>query len=253
VLEMLSEKTMRRLVRSKAPPKVVYNDLENINEYLDKLYSFIKHDQALQLEILRKLNTPIGPNNIERLLMCTSMVLEQEFENLRGFDYEPILDIKLYISLEEYLRDTLYKQQKLDPTKMERKHILHKLIFDSINEKLDHKRIFGLKGLPMSYSIKQASATNLEGKMVLSREQTKLDKSSISKLAVLPQDCEKILQDSRAEIEEWALMKNGLLIENCSNRRQLEHCESRKEKSMVKLLKNYVSFENFIPSNLIRS
>ena len=44
VLEMLSEKTMRRLVRSKARPKVVYNDLLNINEYLDKLYSFIKHD-----------------------------------------------------------------------------------------------------------------------------------------------------------------------------------------------------------------
>lgn len=100
---------------------------------------------------MRKLNTPIGPNNVEKLLMCVSIILDQELEDLAGFEYEPILDIKLYIGLEEKLRDTLYKSMQLSGIEMERKHILHKLIFDSINENLDHKRVFGLKGLPMVY------------------------------------------------------------------------------------------------------
>ena len=104
------------------------------------------------------MNTPIGPNNSEKLLMCLSIILDQELENLGGFDYEPILDIKLYISLEEKLRDTVYKSMKLSNIEMERKHILHKLIFDSINENLDHKRVFGLKGLPMVYQHNAASA-----------------------------------------------------------------------------------------------
>lgn len=106
---MLSEKCMRRLIRSKAPVKKLYDDLALIDTYLKHLFEFIEQDYSTRQGILRKLNTPIGPNNTEKLLMCVSIILDQELENLGGFEYEPILDIKLYINLEERLRDTLYK------------------------------------------------------------------------------------------------------------------------------------------------
>jgi hypothetical protein len=150
--------------------KKVYDDQKNILTYLDHLFLFIKNDPNAQKEILRKLNTPIGPNNIEKLLMSMSEILETYFENLSGYQYEPILDIKLYIKLEEQLRDTQYKSEKLTGIQMERKHILHKLIFDSLNEKLDHKRIYGLKGLPMAYSNHQLRLPNMKGKLILSKD-----------------------------------------------------------------------------------
>ena len=41
ILEMLSEKTMRRLVRAKAPPKKIYDDLAAIDQYMTQLFKFI--------------------------------------------------------------------------------------------------------------------------------------------------------------------------------------------------------------------
>jgi hypothetical protein len=192
---------------------------------------------------LRKLNTPIGPNNIEKLLMCVSIILDQELENLGGFEYEPILDIKLYISLEEKLRDTIYKSEKLSANEMERKHILHKLIFDSINENLDHKRVFGLRGLPMAYQhTVSARKIDLDRSLICQKNTIEIPQENFSLLAITQDDSEKILQEAQTEIKEWALCRNGFLIENCQSKRDLLDLEIRKESAMISVLKNYVRF-----------
>lgn len=45
---------------------------------------------------------------------------------------------------------------------MERAHILHKVVFDVFNERLDKMRIFGTKGVPLTFTLKSKSPSEIE-------------------------------------------------------------------------------------------
>lgn len=51
------------------------------------------------------------------------------------------------------MRVSSYREMNMDALEMEQKHIFHKMIFDSLNETLDYKRVYGLSGRPMAFSI----------------------------------------------------------------------------------------------------
>ena len=44
------------------------------------------------------------------------------------------------------MKQTLYVKERLSEAGVERRHILHKLVYDCLNEALDYKRIWGLEG-----------------------------------------------------------------------------------------------------------
>lgn len=233
ISELSSEGVMRSAFGQKEEKEVEYvepvplfSDIDNILEYLKNLYHEINITPEEQKMIHQRLNTPIGPNNFHRLMMCSSSVLNQDFEIEGGFDYEQILDIRLYISLEEKLRDSLYVEKELSASQMEREHILHKMIFDSLNEKLDHRRVFGLKGIPMNYQ-----TSSKEPKTITAR------------------DCARILETSRNEIMQWAMMRNGVLPEKepvLQKIQDVDAVEIVREETMQRLLDDYVSILKLI-------
>lgn len=209
-------------------PIPIFSDIENILEYLKTLYHEINISLEDQRQIHQRLNTPIGPDNLQRLMMCASSSLNKDegFDTIGEFEYEPILDIKLYISLEEKLRDTLYLDKDLNPPQMEREHILHKLIFDSLNEKLDHRRVFGLRGIPLNYEAGSKKSKNITAS-----------------------ECAKILESSRNEIMQWAMMRNGVLPEKepvLLKIPDIDAVEIVREETMLKLLKDYVFLFYFL-------
>ena len=67
-------------------------------------------------------------------------------EDNQTFFYSPVLPISLYIQMEEILKLSVYKEEGLDPKSVENRHILHKMIYDSLNELLDDKRVYGISG-----------------------------------------------------------------------------------------------------------
>jgi hypothetical protein len=105
--------------------------------------------------------------------------------------YESVLNIQLYIKLEEDLRDSEYISMGMSPQEIERSHIFHKLIFDALNEKLDYERIGGLKPiLPTFFA------------------------SYKPEPPITPDYCAVILEQSKKDVIEWSLEKIGLLPEN---------------------------------------
>ena len=52
----------------------------------------------------RNLNIPLGPNPLKKLLLFSMIPDIDEGDSNTNFDYEPILDISIYIKLEEYLK-----------------------------------------------------------------------------------------------------------------------------------------------------
>ena len=77
------------------------------------------------------------------------MIPDGEEDATNNFDYEPILDISIYIKLEEILKETTYVEKGYLPKQMEISHIVHKLVFDCLNEGLDYQRVYGIKGIPL--------------------------------------------------------------------------------------------------------
>lgn len=122
--------------------------------YLESLFSRLQKDPKEMAAILERLNTPIGQSDLQRLLTASSLLSEDDQEDLSGFNYEPILDIRIYVGLEEELRDTLYQSMQMDAVDMEKEHIFHKVLFDSLNENLDHRRLYGIMGKPPNFFLK---------------------------------------------------------------------------------------------------
>lgn len=218
--ETFEEKSFIPLIKSHFKI-LAYDDQKAIRSYLNKLFAMINKNPEFQLKIFQKLNIPIGPNNEQRLLINSSWIPDEELDSIGSFYYEPVLDIDLYILLEETLRDSEYKEKKLDLIEMERFHILHKLIFDSLNENLDHQRLYGLKGTPLLF----LPSAKIESK-------------------IEPAQCAKVLEGGKAEILRWAGYRNGVLPEkepNLSGIEEFDAIDMMREDTMIKELNEYVS------------
>jgi hypothetical protein len=191
-----------------------------ISSYLKHLYEMVNRDPTQQHSILNKLNKKVGHTDIQRLLLSSPLLTEKDLESLGGFEYEPVLDIKLYIQLEEQFRETEYTEKHYDNFEMEKEHILHKMIFDSLNENLDYKRRFGVNSSAPDFFVQNKEV-----------EEIKAEK------------CATILEEARKEVLQWSMLKNGTLIEKepqISYNSDLKNLEVMRETGIQSLLKDYV-------------
>ena len=189
-------------------------------EYLSQLYWQIQSSQHHQQGIVKRLNTPIGHSDLQRLLLASPLLPETDQEAIGSFEYEPVLDIKLYINLEERFREQEYKQKSLDGFEMEKEHILHKMIFDSINECLDYKRIGGIAGLGLQFSRKYKEPARISEKQAMD-----------------------ILEVCKDQVTNWHQLKNGTIMEKepaYSYNNDIEGIDVLREKAMSYLLADYV-------------
>lgn len=193
----------------------------SLSAYLDALFGLIKNNHLE--EVVRRLNKPIGHTDIQRLMLASPVIPESDQESIGSFSYEPILDLKLYISLEESFRETVYREKSLNGFDMEKEHILHKMVFDSINENMDYRRKGGVVGLtPRFFSNCQE------------------DKSLTEEV------CSQLLEQAREEVLAWGRYKNGTIMEKepvFSYYGDTEGLEAVKEKAMTGLIKEYVGFD----------
>lgn len=171
-----------------------FKSVQQINEmsrYLSQIFNLINESPEEQLDIFMKLNLPIVHSDLKRLLLSSSLLDPADQMEMSILPYESILNIHLYIKLEEELRDTEYLGLGLNPQEVERQHIFHKLIFDALNEKLDYERIGGMKPIVPSFFLGFKHEPKIS-----------------------PEQCAVILERSKKDVIEWSLEKIGLLPEN---------------------------------------
>lgn len=195
-----------------------------MTKYYDCLLHMIQTDKLEQANITKRLNTPIGQSTQQRLILASPLISESDQEKLATFIYEPVLDIKLYIKVEERLRDTDYEVRGLDQLEMEKEHIIHKMLFDAINEDLDYRRIYGITGLPLTFSMNFKEANKIDSKEMWS-----------------------ILNKSRDQCLGWAKTKAGTLLENepfFNHMNETEEIDKMRDKSMTRLVEAYVGYDN---------
>lgn len=178
-----------------------------------------------QFDIHSKLNTPIIHSDLNRLLLASSSTIGVDSSIMNQLGYESILTIQLYIKIEEELRDSQYIEKGMSMSEIEREHIFHKLLFDSLNENLDFSRVGGLKGIPPTFS------------------------NTYQKLKpVTPHECAFILEQSKRDVLDWASEHNGLLVENYKSQYNQDVSEGAigdtlegiREETLVRHLNQYI-------------
>ena len=197
-------------------------DLErsSLETYFSELIRTMSEAPGEMAAVERRLNTPLGQSDIHRLLLASAVLTEEDQEVVGSFVYEPVVDIRLYVQLEEKLKDSLYRQRGYEPLEMEREHIIHKAIFDSFNEELDHRRIFGIFGPPL-----RASTRFREGKRVGGTE------------------VEVILQESKDKVVRWASTNAGTYLHKepvLAHLGDFDELERLRDRLMLGLMDEYV-------------
>lgn len=192
----------------------------SISRYLTNIFEFINNSHEEQYQIYTKLNSPIQQTDLNRLLMASPQVFETDHVFASSLEYEAILNIQLYIRLEEELRDGEYIERGMSPVEIEREHIFHKLIFDCLNENLDYCRLYGFGGCAPSFFSEF-------------REQKDIS----------PGQCARVLEESKKKVVEWSLEKAGLLVEPSRSpiEDHLELLESAREDALTRHLRSYVT------------
>lgn len=204
----------RRIVKTRAA-KLTHE----ISRYLGKVFHLINESSDEQHAIHTRLNTPIVQSDEQRLLLASSLVPYDEQLCIGSIEYESILNIQLYIRLEEDLRDHEYLARGISPAEIEREHIFHKLLFDCLNEKLDYCRKYGLGGCPPRFFSNFRPAPE-----------------------ITPEKCASILEDSKKAVVEWSQEKAGLLMEAAKSgiEENLEVLEAAREEALARHLHAYV-------------
>ena len=196
-------------------------ETSSIASYIDHLFRELKTTDPIFQITTNKLNMPIGHNDLQRLLLASPLLTDTDHDDVGLFDYEPVMDIKLYICLEEMFRDSDYKTRQLDGFEMEREHIIHKMIFDSMNECLDYRRKGGISGVGMKFSKKYRPEVDFDHAMT-----------------------QNTLQAAKQDILRWNNMKCGTVMEKepiFSYNNDSDGLEVLREKLMGGLLKEYVN------------
>lgn len=204
---------------------ISFKSLHSVNEmsrYLSQIFTLINDSPEEQLDIFMKLNLPIVHSDLKRLMLASPLIDPADQMEMSILPYESVLNIHLYIKLEEELRDTEYLTMGLSPVEIERSHIFHKLIFDSLNEKLDYERIGGLKPILPTFFFSYKSEPK-----------------------ITPDYCAIILERSKKDVIEWSLERIGHLPENIrrdqfADEANDENIESLREEALVRHLNTHV-------------
>lgn len=196
--------------------------LNEMSRYLSQIFTLINESPEEQLDIFMKLNLPIVHSDIKRLLLASPLLDPSDQMEMSILPYESVLNIHLYIKLEEDLRDTEYLSMGLSPQEIERSHIFHKLIFDSLNEKLDYERIGGLKPILPTFFFSYKPEPK-----------------------ITPDQCAVILERSKKDVIEWSVERIGLLPENVRrdpvfDEFSEENIESLREDALQKHLNSHI-------------
>jgi hypothetical protein len=200
-------------------PYLLQLECTRLETYFSKLMERVLGDETEASTVLRRLNTPIGPSDLQRLMMSSPNLSEADQESLSSFLYEPVLDVKLYVSVEESLRETEYKLRELDQVQMERQHIVHKMIFDALNEVLDYKRLYGISGRPMPFE----AGFKLQIPYQVS-------------------DLRRIFVSAFAKLRSWEKIKAGRLLEKDpkTKHNEPEELDKFREKALEAIVAEYV-------------
>lgn len=220
IIEALSEDFCLNKFLVVLGPHQKHVELVGYSTYLDRLFCKVKETSTGHEGVARKLNTPIGHTDLQRLLLATPSLGEQDQETLAAFEYEPVLDIRLYISLEEELREGDYEKRGMDGFEMEKEHILHKMLFDALNECLDYRRKGGVGGQPLKF---------------LSKGKEEKDRTV--------EDVPSELEQAKQEVLKWASMRAGAMMEKepqLSYHANTQGLDKLREKSMLLQIKEYV-------------
>lgn len=206
------------------------SDFEKIINYLKCLFTAINEQPHVQRKIHKSMNSPIGPNNLQKIKLCSpplqpifskhSNQLDDSSED--AFEYSPILSIELYIQMEEIMKQSVYLDEQLSKEEIERRHILHKLIYDCLNESLDYKRVHGLEGLPFEFLT-----------------------SNPKNPYISTSNCAHILENVRQEILDYSSYRAGILPEKEPGLVQMEGVDAievLREEIFKKILNDFVSF-----------
>ncbi|CAG9317883.1 unnamed protein product [Blepharisma stoltei] len=127
------------------------NKNENyVQSYTEKLLIFVLENFEISEEVQAKLLTPIEKNPLDQL----SKMQENEIGSIKTPDVinDPVLSPEIYFVLE--------KDNKIDSLDVA-ESIHNKMIFDTINEELQKHRKDGEKGLPMPWSSRSPSTSNI--------------------------------------------------------------------------------------------
>jgi hypothetical protein len=191
------------------------------SKYYQALMDTIRENSHMKSLVLSRLNTPLGHSTFQRLMLASPIISEADQGSMSAFAYEPVLDIKLYIMIEERLKDLDYVVRGLDQVEMEKEHIIHKMLFDSINEELDYRRVYGITGRPLEFSqFFKPVAPIREPEMW------------------------KHLESSAKQCQKWMLVRAGTLLENeplLNHQNETEEIDLMREKAMNTFIENYVT------------
>lgn len=223
IIETLIDPGMKKILSRKPTEKKIPKevDMQKVVHYTNFFITKVLKSTEVKREILDNLNSSIGPNNLQKVRLNSPPFMPTEESKVEVFAYKPILDISLYIEIEELLKETLYKEKKLSREEIEYMHILHKLVYDSLNEMLDFKRFHGIKGTPFKFKTNYKEPEQL---------------GSLGQV-------EEILEESKVKIFEMCSYRAGVLREKepgLANLANGKGIEILREELCKKILSDFV-------------
>jgi len=175
--------------------------------YIAKIFAKINGSVSLQKDIFNRLGTPIGPSELQKMMLNSCVLAPEDVRDVALISYEPVVDVRVYIQVEEEMRAGEYEQRRMGIAEMEREHIAHKLVFDALNEKLDQMRVCS------------------------------------AKKKITPQRCAECLEYAKEAVLGWAELRNGILPEKEADiieRGDLESLEDMRENELRNMLFEWV-------------
>ncbi|KAM3130284.1 hypothetical protein pb186bvf_017580 [Paramecium bursaria] len=175
-------------LQSIKPQKGIKTGLQYVKNYLDVLKEFALQED--QLNIIRKINIPIGPSPKEMLKLLR--YYEQEDQSIDDqFIFQAILSQEIYANLERRLMEDQSISTN-DEFLLELEHFHNKIIFDALNEALDYYRPYGLGCYPFPW---------------------KTQPQSLQQRLIMEDKIENILIKGVIKVSEWAQSLVGIIID----------------------------------------
>jgi len=175
------------IVKALGSKRTIRPEGEQIREYVDFLFGEINSSVEYQNSIFIALNTPNYPDINSRLILLSPLLSPSADSVILPLS-PPVFCLKMYIKLEEKLMLTFYESNYFSDDQIEAMNILHKLIFDSLNESLSSFKVSSL-----IHPIDSITSLNQTIKLIS------------------PPDCAHVIESVRKQVQKWAGYRAGYL------------------------------------------